>query len=148
MASTLMLSRTLAACIRVCPKAAAPPSALLRQPWLQSLSMSCITQPALRGGLASHGHPPHSMACITWTGSALRCTKDRSSVALLHNDQHCAEPLQAQLFQDPLAAKRKELREKDALVDEVNKQAQELEALKAQLHSLRSKGPNAQTPQQ
>eukprot|EP00891_Asterochloris_glomerata_P004431 jgi/Astpho2/4431/Aster-x1240 len=54
----------------------------------------------------------------------------------------------AQLFQDPLAAKRKELREKDALVDEVNKQAQELEALKAQLHSLRSKGPNAQTPRQ
>ena len=73
---------------------------------------------------------------------------DVSQPSLLHKDRHCDEPLQAQLFQDPLAAKKKELREKDALVDQVNKQAQELEALKAQLQSLRSKGPNAQTPRQ
>ena len=50
--------------------------------------------------------------------------------------------VQAHIFGDPAAQRRAEIAERDSLVQLVNNQAQQLEALRAQLLALRSKsGP-------
>lgn len=47
--------------------------------------------------------------------------------------------MQTQIFGDPAAQRRAEVAERDALVQLVNDQAQQLETLTAQLLALRSK---------